>query len=296
MAELNELLDQAATEAGNLSAEIDEASDAVDTLVAKANALKDQVTAKGEEARRMLDSLKDALHQAEETLTSARGRADTSLAELGSRAVEVRGGVTRFLEKVKHSLDELETQKTRLVQDADTHAQSVEGALGELSGHMDGVAQAVDQQLTASFASVHSYRGSVETLRQQLVERKMRWDQRADELEAHATEQALVCVDGVNHVLADQSTAMVEMTNHIVEVHNTAMEDLKEKFATEARQAVATSLQALADELANLAQNAGEEKTNLTSKSDEVLGRVRAAVPILENLATTLDGAAAKLT
>jgi ABC-type transporter Mla subunit MlaD len=295
MAELNELLDEAASEAGSLSEEADGASDSVEALLAKANALEQQVTARGEEARRALESLKDALHEAEESVTAARGRSDAGLADLGTRATELRGEVTNLLEAVKRSLDELETQKARLVEDADAQAHAVEGALSELSNHAGDAAEAIEQQLTGAMAAITAFRGAVETARVEFVGRHTAFEEAANELEAQATEQALVFVDGMQHLLADQATAMVEMTNGIVETHNAVMENLKERFAVEAREAVAGSLAALAEELTNLAHNAAEEQGTLTAKSDEVLERVRSAVPVIEQLASALDSAAGRL-
>jgi uncharacterized protein YoxC len=295
MAELNELLDEAAAEAGTLSEEADGAADSVETLVAKANALKEQVTAKGEEARGRLKGLQDALQQAEEGVTAARGRADSSLSDLGTRAVDLRGEVTGMLAQVKRSLDEIEAQKTRLQDDADTQARAVESALGELSSHANDAAEAIDQQLTSAFSTIVAFRSAIEAARAELAGRKTAWDEAAAELEAQATEQALVWVDGIQQLLANQATAMVGMTNDVVETHNAAMEDLEEKFAVVAREAVTSSLQGLADELTNLAQNASEEQGTLTAKSDEILATVRAAVPVIEHLAAALDGAAGRL-
>jgi hypothetical protein len=295
MAELNELLEQAAGEAASLSEEADGAAESVDTLVAKGNALKEQVTTKAEEARGLLKTLKEALDQAEEGVTAARGRSDTSLADLGTRAGELRAQVTTLLDQVKRSLDELDSQKTRLQDDADSQAQAVEGALSELSTHANEVAEAIDEQLTNAFSTIVAFRSAVETARMELAGRKAAWDQAASELEAQATEQVGVWMDGIQQLLADQATAMVEMTNDVVETHNTAMEELKERFAVQAREAVSSSLDALATELGNLAQNASEEQGTLTAKSDEILGTVRAAVPVIEHLAGALDTAAGRL-
>jgi chromosome segregation ATPase len=295
MAELNELLAQAADEAGKLSEEADDASESVSEAVAKASALRDQVATRGEEARRLLESLQQALQHGEGEVTAARERADASLGELGTRAAAVRSEVSAMLAKVKTSLDELEQQKARLQEDADTQAREVETALAELADHTQQAGEAVEQQLAAAAATLTAFRGEVETARVELMNRKATWDQAATDLEAQATEQALVWVDGVQQLLAEQATAMIEMTNGIVETHNATMEDLKERFAVQAKEAVVTALQALADELTNLAANAVEEGGNLTTKSDEILAEVRAAVPVIEHLASALDTAAGRL-
>jgi len=142
---MNELLEQATAEAGHLSDEADSASDGIESLLTKAVALKEQVTNRGEEARKLLQDLKAALSEAESGVEAARGRADGSLAGLGTKATAVRGEVTGLLDQVKRSLDDLESQKTRLQTDADAQAQAVEGALSELAEHAGDASEAINQ-------------------------------------------------------------------------------------------------------------------------------------------------------
>jgi ABC-type transporter Mla subunit MlaD len=292
---MNELLEQATAEAGHLSDEADSASDAIESLLTKAVALKEQVTNRGEEARTLLQELKAALSGAESGVEAARGRADGSLAGLGTKATAVRGEVAGLLEQVKRSLDDLDSQKTRLQTDADAQAQAVEGALSELAEHASDAGEAINQQLVTAVDAIAALRSAVETARTEFAGKKAAWDQAAQELEEQATEQSANWVDGVQQVLADQGTAMVEMTNGVVEAHNAAMEDLKEKFALEATNRVADSVMALAQELESLGQNAAAEQGTLTQKSDEILGRIRGAVPVIEQLATALDAAAGRI-
>jgi ABC-type transporter Mla subunit MlaD len=292
---MNELLEQATTEAGNLADQADTASDSIETLLTKASALKEQVTNRGAEARTLLQDLKAALAEAQSGVEGARGRADSSLAGLGTKATEVRADVTGLLEQVKRSLDELEAQKARLQADADTQAQAVEGALSELAEHASDTGEAINQRLVTAVEAITALRSAVETARTELAAKKTAWDQAAQELEEQATEQSANWVDGVQQILADQATAMVEMTNGVVEAHNAAMEDLKEKFALEATNRVADSVLALAQELESLGQNATGEQDTLTQRSDAILGRIRAAVPVIEQLGTALDAAAGRV-
>jgi DNA repair exonuclease SbcCD ATPase subunit len=249
MAELNELLEQAAAEAGELSEEAENTSEVMTQITERATDLVEQVTSKGEEVRQHLRALKDKLAHAEGGVTDARGRADSSLEGLGARASAVREEVGELLEKVKAGLAELETQKARLQDSADTQAQAAEGAFSDLSDHVGDVADAIDQQLVTAHDAITAFRSAVETARTEFTAKKTEWDQAMEKLEEQATEQSLNWADGIHGLLADQATAVVDMTNHLVEVHNTAMEDLKEKFAQEAKAAVANSLQSLREEL-----------------------------------------------
>jgi uncharacterized protein YydD (DUF2326 family) len=295
MAELNELLDQAAAESGNLSEEADDASDAVEAVVGRADELAEEVTAKGEQARRHLQALKERLSEIAASVSSGRARADSSLETLGTRAAAVKGEVGNLLEAVKRGLDELEAQKARLQADADTQAQAAQGEFTELSNHVGDLGDSLDQELVNAHNTVTAFRSAVETARMEYMQKKAEWDKAMVELEAEATEQSLNWADGLQRLLADQSNAIVEMTNHLVEAHNTAMDELKEKFAVEAKGAVSSSLQALRDELVNLGQNCSAKQDELTAQSDQILGKVREALPVLEQITSVLEPAADRL-
>jgi DNA repair exonuclease SbcCD ATPase subunit len=295
LAELNELLEQAAAESGELTEDAGEASEAIKAVVGRADDLLEEVTSKGETARRHLQSLKDKLSELAAAVTSARGRADSSLETLGTRAVAVKAEVVKLLASVKAGLDELEAEKTRLQNDADTQTQAAQGEFVALSDHVGDLGDSLDQQLVTAHNTITAFRSGVETARMEFMAKKAEWDKAMVELEAQATEQSLNWADGLQELLSGQAKALVESTNHIVEAHNTAMDELKEKFAVEAKGAVAGSLQALRDELVKLGQNASDKQDDLTAKSDQILGKVREAIPVIEQITSVLEPAAERL-
>jgi SMC interacting uncharacterized protein involved in chromosome segregation len=291
MTDLNELLEQAAAEAGELSEEAENTSEVVGALTGRAGDLVEQVTSKGEEVRQHLRALKEKLARAESGVTAARDRADSSLESLGTRAAAVREEVGQFMEKVKKGLEELEAKKTQLQDQVDTQAQATEGTFTELSDHVGDLADSIDHELVTAHNTIAAFRSAVETARVEFTAKKAEWDQAMETLEEQATEQSLTWVDGIQGLLADQATAVVEMTNRLVEVHNAAMDELKEKFAQEAKDAVANSLHSLSEELTNLGQNAADEQDELAAKSDQILGKVREALPIIEQITDALRAA-----
>jgi hypothetical protein len=90
-------------------------------------------------------------------------------------------------------------------------------------------------------------------------------------------------------VLADQTTAMVDMANRALVKHNETMEALKTAFATEAAHQVAASIQPLQDSLEMLGQRAGEQGAAISARAEDALDRVRAALPVLEELKAAFE-------
>ncbi len=295
MAEMNELLEQAAAEANDLAGDATEASQAVQALLAKAGALKDEVRGRGTQARQALASLEEVLGAAQGAVVAARGRADSSLANVAQRAGAVREDVAALLARVKGSLEELDAQKGRLVDAVDDEAEALEGAVGVLTTHVNDAAESLNRQLLTAAATIDALRSAVDAARAGFAGKKGEWDHAVEALEAEVLEQSHNWVDGVQKLLADQATALVDLTNDVVDAHNTAMDDLKEKFTMDAPVAVVMALRGLTAELVSLGQNASEEQDALSSQSEQVLAKVREALPLLERLATALDTATERL-
>ena len=177
----------------------------------------------------------------------------------------------------------------------DRQAEALEGAFGELTTQVNEAAEALGQELTAAASTIDALRSAVDTARAAFGGKKGEWDHAVEELEAAVLEQSHNWVDGVQQLLADQATALVDLVNDVVDTHNSAMEELKEKFTAQATLAVGAALRELRAELVNLGQNASQEQDALTAGSDQMLAKVRDALPVLERLSAALDTATDRL-
>jgi hypothetical protein len=96
-------------------------------------------------------------------------------------------------------------------------------------------------------------------------------------------------VRAIQELLVDQTKAMIEMANGMIERHNQSMEHLKQKFTEEAANQVAASIEPLQEKLESLVELADNKKGELSARSEEALQRVRAALPVLEELKTAFE-------
>lgn len=289
MAELNELLEEAAVRCGALSDELDDTVSGVRSVVERAGQLWETLSKGGEEARNRFKELLAQIDTAEQGLEQARADAAADLDSLGTKAEAVGQGVRDLLEKVNTGLQELQQHDSQLSQGIDNQVQAVGTDFNDLAGKIQEVQQGVDTQLQQAGQAITDLQTAVGEARNELNEKTNDWTATVDQLETGAQEAARTWTTAIQSLLSDQTTAMLEMANGMLTKHNETMEQLKTKFATEAALQFAAAIEPLRDRLENLVEQAGLRRDELSARSDEALQRVRAAVPVLEQLKTAFE-------
>jgi len=289
MAEMNELLEEAAGRCSALSDELDDTVSGINELVERANDVWEAVSKGGEEVHGQLRDLAEKLDAAEEAVEGAAGQTGNDLDSVGSKAAEVRANVGELLQKVQGDLTELETLKNELQQTLADDGQGVATDVNDLTTKVQAVQQGIAKQLQEAGEKVDAFRTSIESARTELLAKQADWIETVDRLEEAAREQTQAWVSGLQTLLAGQSHAMLNLANRMITNHNQTMEKLKAKFATEVAQNIATAITPLRDSLERLGSLAASRSGDLSARSEEVLQRVRAALPVLEELKTVFE-------
>jgi chromosome segregation ATPase len=285
-AELNELLEEASGQCSALSDDLDDTVQAVKSIVGRAEDVWEAASQGGEETRRRLSDLASRLDEAEGALEEARGEAQGALDDLSSKAESLRTRVGELLEKVNDGLTELQEHEQRVEQDVDSRMQAAATDYTELAQKVQDVKQAIDGDLQEASQAIADFRDAVGQARAALQQKHQEWAQAADDLETEATEQTEAWVNGIQDLLEGQTRAMIDAANKMIERHNQTMELLKQRFAEEAAEEVATAITPLQERLEALVELADTKKGELSARSDDALQRVRAALPVLEQLKT----------
>lgn len=289
MADMNELLEEAAGRCSALSDELDDTVNGIKQLVERANDVWEAVSKGGEEVHGQLRDLAGKLDAAEEAVEGAAGQAGSDLDSVGSKAAEVRANVGELLQKVQGDLTELETLKNELQQTLASDGQGVATDVSDLTSKVQTVQQGIAKQLQEAGQKIEAFRASLESARTELVEKQTTWTEAVDRLEEAARQQTQEWVTGLQTLLAGQSHAMLNLANRMITNHNQTMEKLKTKFATEVAQEIAAAITPLRDSLERLGSLAAARSGDVSTRSDEVLQRVRAALPVLEELKTVFE-------
>ncbi len=289
MADMNELLEEAAGRCSALSDELDDTVNGIKQLVERANDVWEAVSKGGEEVHGQLRDLAGKLDAAEEAVEGAAGQAVSDLDAVGSKAAEVRANVGELLQKVQADLTELETLKNELQQTLASDGQGVATDVSDLTSKVQTVQQGIAKQLQEAGQKIEAFRASLESARTELVEKQTTWTEAVDRLEEAARQQTQEWVTGLQTLLAGQSHAMLNLANRMITNHNQTMEKLKTKFATEVAQEIAAAITPLRDSLERLGSLGAARSGDVSTRSDEVLQRVRAALPVLEELKTVFE-------
>lgn len=181
-------------------------------------------------------------------------------------------------------LRELQQHEEQLQQDVDERMQAAGTDYTELAERIQQVKEGLDSDLQEAGQAIADFQTGVGTARGELQQKRQDWAQAVDDLETEATEQTEAWVTGIQDLLVDQTKAMIDAANRMIERHNESMEHLKATFAEEAAEEVATSIEPLQGKLEALVELADTKKGELSAQSDEALQRVRAALPVLEQL------------
>ena len=288
---MNELLEEAAAKAKDLSEEASDWIDALKKMLDKAGDLSERLGDEGREASAHLNVLTTKLEQAAGKLESAAKGAGSELDDLGQKAENLETDIGELVERVKKDLDELEEQKGRIRDSVDTQFHSMGSEVSELGQQILEREAATNQHLADAQKSIGEFRQFVEKARGELAQKQAQWVGGLSEVWSEADKRTQAWVNALSGVLADQTTAMVEMANHMIGKHNEVMEGLKQKFAVQAKNEVANSLDPLRVALEAVRDLCDDYKDDFGERSQQILDRIGKAMPLIADISVSLQTA-----
>jgi DNA repair exonuclease SbcCD ATPase subunit len=292
-AEINELFEQAATLAADLTDTADEAAETIEEVVDRAGDLAQRVASEGEEAGRLFKELTARLEQAEQELADARERAKAGFDALAGKAGTVGETVAELLNGVKDTLAGLEAQREKLDGDLDTRGETASRDFEEFTRKVQELEAATGQQLEQAGEDIGAFRTAVEAARDELAGRKSEWLHGLEELQTSVMESVKTWASGMMGLLGGQTETMVGLANHAIDRHNETMEELKQLFTEQAVAEVTGALEPVQDALTKLGELAVARQGDLTGAAGQIVGKVQAALPVLEQIRTALAAAQA---
>jgi ABC-type transporter Mla subunit MlaD len=292
MALMNELLEEAVAQCTALSQQTNEAAEAIGSLIDRADHLGERLTSEADQAHRLCQDLAAHLTEAEHGLEGAGRNAGSHLAELGTRAGEVRDRVGQLLGVVHKDLDDLEAHRAHLLGDLDPQVDAAGSEFEQLAHRIADLEAATNQHLQAAGQAIHGFHDAVAAARGEIDQRKEHFHHALQDLETAVAEQIHTLTDGIHALLTDQATHLIEMANRMLTEHNQTVVALRKKFAEEAKEHIAAAAAPLSSAIETLGELAANRETSLKEKSQEVLDRVRQAVQIMEEIKPALESAA----
>lgn len=288
-AEINELFEEGITRCGELADAVDAAMNVIDETADQARELADRVGQEGTEARQHLRDLAARLEKAHDTIEDARRDAEGTLEGLAGKAVDLKTGVHELLERVRKGAAQLEEQRSRLDDSLDVQVATVQGDFGELARKTQELEAEANRRLEQAGEAITAFRSSIDAARAELAQKREGWGTALDRLEASAQEQASDWVGGLQALLGRQANAMVNAANVMVARHNDTMDVIKEEFARQAPQELASALEPLQASLRSLAEEAAAREQALSGRAQELQAAMSGQVPVLADLRAVLE-------
>lgn len=229
---LNDLVEEASAECLRLTAEVKEAGESLDHVVERAEALISGVVSEGERAYAGLETLAQALIDAEEELqTEIDPKAAAAFHQVMDRGQDVKAQAVELAQKVAHGVSELAEERTRIQTDLDTRMESTSQQFQRVSHAMGELEKLTAEHLQTTRTAIDALETSVDEARAGLGQAKDRLLQELDQAEAAAHTQATSYQTAIQTLLHDQTVALVGLANSMIAAHNKAVVDLRQKFA-----------------------------------------------------------------
>ena len=172
MAELNELLQQAVSEAEGLSLEAAHAQETVERLLRHAAALETTVDAGASEARLRLEQLSVRLNEAEAELAQEGAHARSSLQAVESASVETRERVLEFLQEARADLAALRAERDELRAEVDQRGEQAAAGIASTGSRVRELEAAAEARLLHARQEIAAFRGLVDDGRAAMGERR----------------------------------------------------------------------------------------------------------------------------
>jgi len=289
MAELNELLQQAVSEAEGLSVEAAHAQETVERLLRQAAALEMTVDAGASEARMRLEQLSVRLNEAEAELAQEGAHARSALQVVESSSGELRERVLEFLNEARADLGALRAERDELRAEVDQRGEQAAEGISRTGLRVRELEAAAEARLLHARQEIAAFRGLVEDGRAAVTERRNTLLMQMRQLEEGARAR-------LDYVMQTYDTMAQNVQEQVADVQAT-LKSLSEQVAggvnrrlgQDAVEALQQSCEPLRRAIAELDEFSRHTRHDCDERFDEIADQVEKVTFILERLRRPFD-------
>jgi len=288
MAELNELLEQAVSEAEGLAQEAAHAQETVERLIQLATSMEAAVETGAGEARARLEQLSLRLSEAEAELAQESAGARAGLQQVEHASLELRERVLGFLGEARSDLATLRAERDELKAEFEERGEQASSGIARSAGRVRDLEAAAEGRLHGARQEIAAFTRLVDDAREAMLQRR-----EALVAQIHAVEEGArarldylmqtydLMAQQVQEQVADLSALLASLAEQV----SAGVVRRLGQDAVDALQAAAepfTEAIAALDLLARRTRSAADERF------DEIGGRVEDVTNILERLRSPL--------
>lgn len=284
MAELNELLEQAVSEAEGLAQEAAHAQETVERLVQLAVSMEAAVETGAGEARARLEQLSLRLSEAEAELAQESAGARAGLQQVEHASLELRERVLGFLGEARADLAALRSERDELKAEFEERGAQAAAGIARSAGRVRDLEAAAEARLTGARQEIAGFARLVDDAREAMTQRReaLVAQIRAIEDGARARLDYLaqtydLMAQQVQEQVADLSATLASLTSQ-------ASTGVERRLGQDAVDALAAAAEPFMEAIAALDDLSRRTRRASDERFDEIGGRVEDVTTILERL------------
>lgn len=289
MAELNELLQQAVSEAEGLSLEAAHAQETVERLLRHAAALEMTVDAGVSETRLRLEQLSVRLNEAEAELAQEGAHARSSLQVVESSSGEVRERVLEFLQEARADLGALRAERDELRAEVDQRGDQAAEGIAHAGQRVRELEAAAEARLLQARQEIAAFRGLVDDGRAAVTERRNALLLQMRQLEesgrarlAYVAQTYDTMAQNVQEQAADVQAMLKSLSEQVAG-------GVARRLGQDAVAALQQSCEPLQQAIAELDTFGRRTRSDSDERFDEIADQVEKVTGILERLRRPLE-------
>jgi chromosome segregation ATPase len=287
--EMNPLLEQAITQCGDLTDQLDTTSEQVDSVLAAANQLGETLEEDSGELRASIRALTSRLQKARTDLEGADGKAGTALDSLAGRADAVEGDTDLIVNALKEGTANVEETVKESFQSLEAQADLLTGDFERLAEGISDLSQALANHATEEKDALESLTDRFDDAYADLSEKQTEWLNALDRITTDLGEGSQAAARALGDMLRSHATASLGWGNQLVIEHNAVMQSLGAVFGERAPESVDHAVQPLLQELRNVVSLAETHREELSTRGEALLERLTALIPEIVALTEALQ-------
>jgi predicted nucleic acid-binding Zn-ribbon protein len=275
--EFDRLMSEAIAECDDLAGAAEDASQVLERLRNKADALAEVLGREADEAHGHFQQITSRLESAEDDLEQRGTEIGTVLDGIETRAQEVQERTTQARDAVGQALTELAERRDAVATGLQTEVTEAQEALQALGRQIEAASDDLDDRLRALGTRESQLTEAVDEALGEIEEKASAWTGGLEDLERVGVERSQAYLAGVGALIHSQTSLLVDFCNRMVTEHNEAVVALRQQFAERAAARVAEAaapLRAALEALAELCEHEHEVITQRAQLAVDQAGEV----------------------
>jgi len=289
MAEMNVMLEEAASKTSELSVEADQTTHAIDQMLRRAKEAGDRIAAESERNHALLEALTGKFEQMRHDLTNKAGTTKTHIEGLKSKANEVHKHVGDFLTNVKHALDDLTQHKQEVHSHIDSESHAKESQVQTWIGKILHLEESTNSHHEQTTTHLNEHHQKLEHARTAVQDSQHQFDGHTEQLHSHAQEKHNDLLQAFQGFISTGEHKVEETVNGLVHKGEETLGHLTQQFGGDAVQKLLENVPGLSDPMEALGKVAHGFQETFGDKFQAVTDKISGITDIVDKIKPVAD-------